>query len=228
MTDATYHATHTSDVYVFDAYGTLFDVHAPVSRLAAEIGPVGPQLSAVWRERQLEYTWVLALAGRYRAFEDLTADALDFAISATCAEVSAELRARLLAAYRRLDAYPEVQATLASLKAQGKKTAILSNGIDAMLNDAVAAAGLAPHLDATLSVETVGVFKTDPRTYRLVIETFATEPHRVAFQSSNRWDIAGAKSFGFRCHWINRTNQPDEYPDLAPDAVLPDLKALTS
>lgn len=218
--------SNTPRTYVFDAYGTLFNVHAPVERLSADIGPVGPTLSTIWRERQLQYTWVLSLAGRYRPFADLTAEALDFAIAATGASIAPDVRERLLAAYRTLDAYPEVATTLASLRAAGHRTAILSNGNMDMLDAAVQAAGLTEHLDAVLSVDAVGVFKTDPRTYQLVLDRFGVTTENVRFQSSNRWDIAGATAFGFRCHWINRTNQPDEYPDLAPAAVLSDLSPL--
>jgi 2-haloacid dehalogenase len=203
---------------VFDAYGTLFDVHSAVMRHAARMGPEAAAFSAHWRARQLEYTWVLSLAGRYRDFWSLTSAALDQSFAAF-PQVERGLRADLLAAYRTLSAYAEVPQMLAGLKARGLRTAILSNGEPSMLADAVHGAALGPVLDAVLSVDSVSVFKTDPRTYGLV------EP-ALGVLSSNRWDVAGATAFGFRSLWCNRSGAPDEYPDLAPVAVVRDLQAL--
>ena len=210
---------------VFDAYGTLFDVHSAVMRHAARMGPEAAAFSAHWRGRQLEYSWILSLAGRYRDFWSLTGEALDVSFAAF-PQVDRGLRADLLAAYRTLSAYGEVPQMLAGLKARGLKTAILSNGEPSMLADAVNGAGLGPVLDAVLSVDAVKVFKTDPRTYGLVEPALGVAPADVLFVSSNRWDVAGATAFGFRCLWCNRSGAPDEYPDLAPVAVVRDLRAL--
>lgn len=210
---------------VFDAYGTLFDVHSAVMRHAARIGPEAAAFSAHWRGRQLEYTWVLSLAGRYRDFWALTTEALDQSLQ-RFPGIDPALRPDLLAAYRRLDAYPEVPAMLARLKERGVRTAILSNGEPSMLADAVGGAGLGPFLDAVLSVDAVRVFKTDPSTYALVEPALRVPPAGVLFVSSNRWDVAGAAAFGFRCLWCNRAGAPDEYPDLAPVAVVKDLGGL--
>ena len=131
-------------------------------------------------------------------------------------------------AYLSLDCYAEVPKVLAKLKESGAKTAILSNGSPEMLSAAVESAGLARLLDHQFSIDRIGVFKTDPRTYAMVTEEYGFEPNEIAFQSCNRWDIAGAKAFGFKCNWINRTGQPDEYTDLLPDQIFPDLNGLTN
>ena len=214
-----------ASVYVFDAYGTLLDVHSAVGRLRDRVGPDADRLSQLWRTKQLEYTWVRSLMGRYRDFWSLTEDALDYSIAAV-GGVDRSLRAELLNAYRALDAYPEVPGVLKALKKKGAVVAILSNGSPGMLRAAVEAAAIDGLLDATLSVDALGVFKTDPRTYALVCERFGCAPQDVSFQSSNRWDIAGATAFGFRCRWINRTGAPDEYADLSPVETLTSLDAL--
>jgi 2-haloacid dehalogenase len=213
------------DIYVFDAYGTLFDVHSAVARHREAVGAQADRLSELWRTKQLEYTWVRSLMGVRRDFSALTQEALDFA-AARCGGLSPATRAALLDAYRTLSAYPDVRPTLSALKARGARTAILSNGTPAMLADAVRAAGIGDLLDAVLSIEEAGVFKTDPRTYALVTARFDCKPAAVSFQSSNRWDIAGAVAFGFAGVWINRSGQPDEYADLAPHRVLAGLSEL--
>ncbi len=218
-------ASMTYDIYAFDAYGTLFDVHSAVARHRALVGPNADRLSEVWRNKQLEYSWTRSGMGRYRNFWSLTVEALDFAFAAV-PDTNADARDKLLEAYQTLDPYAEVPKVLVYLKARGAKLAILSNGSPDMLESAVAHAGLTDILDDVLSVNSVGVFKTDPKTYSLVTDTYGVAPGEVSFQSSNRWDIAGAVAFGFACHWINRTGQPDEYDDLAPVAVYRDLTGL--
>jgi 2-haloacid dehalogenase len=215
----------TPRVAVFDAYGTLFDVHAAVARHAEAIGPDASALSEMWRTKQLEYSWVLGLMGRHVAFWSLTEQALDHAL-ARYPSVDRALRPALLAAYRDLDAYPEVPGTLRGLMAAGWRTAILSNGDAPMLARAVASAGLADHFDAVLSVESARTFKTDPAAYRLVTARFGVAPEQVLFCSSNRWDVAGAVAFGFRTVWVNRKGLPDEYPELPPERVVHSLDAL--
>jgi 2-haloacid dehalogenase len=211
--------------FVFDAYGTLFDVHSAVARHAAALGPEGARLSEIWRAKQLEYSWVLSLAERYEPFWTLTERALDFAF-ARCPEVHRRFRPALLEAYRTLDAYPEAPAALAALRARGLSTGILSNGSPEMLQSAVVSAGIADLLDAVLSVDAIRVFKTSPRSYALALSAFGLEAGEVAFVSSNRWDVAGAAAFGFRPVWVNRSRQPDEYPGLDPVATVDDLADL--
>ncbi|MEP0234208.1 haloacid dehalogenase type II [Roseibium sp.] len=211
--------------YVFDAYGTLFDVHAAVRKHAEKLGPDAQAFSFVWRQKQLEYSWVRALMKKYQDFWSLTEQALDTAY-ALYPSADKSLRDDLLNAYWTLDCYPEVPQVLTDLKATGAKMAILSNGSPAMLDAAVQAAGLADLLDEVFSVDALKTYKTDERTYEMVTNHFRIYPDAVSFQSSNRWDVAGATAFGFRTVWMNRTNQPDEYTDLAPNAVLGDLTGL--
>ncbi|GJD61771.1 haloacid dehalogenase type II [Methylobacterium frigidaeris] len=214
-----------AEAVVFDAYGTLLDVHSAVQRHAAAIGPEAQTLSETWRQKQLEYSWVLALCGRYAPFWTLTERALDYAL-AKHPGVDRGARGDLLEAYKALDAYPEVPGTLGALRRAGLKTAILSNGDTAMLDAAVRAACLGDHLDVVLSVDPAGTFKTSSRAYDLAPERLGVARERIVFLSSNRWDIAGAAAYGFAPVWVNRTGQPDEYPDLAPVRVIPSLGGL--
>ena len=212
-------------VYVFDAYGTLFDVHSAVTRHRDRIGGAAERLSDLWRTKQLEYTWVRALSGAYADFAALTEQALDFA-AARCGGLDPNLRADLLDAYRRLDAYPDVRPALTALRAKGARLAILSNGTPAMLETAVGSAGLDGLFEHVLSVDALRTYKTHADVYRLVDARFGVAREEVSFQSSNRWDIAGAARFGFATVWINRTGQPDEYRDLPPGRVLSSLAGL--
>ena len=214
-------------VYVFDAYGTLFDVHSAVARHRDAIGERADRLSDLWRTKQLEYTWTRSLMGAYRDFRALTAEALDHA-AARCGGLADDLRTHLLSAYEALDAFPDAAPALAALKAAGHATAILSNGSPAMLDNAVRSADLAGLIDACLSVDAIQIYKTAPQAYQLALDRFGVKPGEVSFQSSNRWDIAGAARFGFHTVWINRSGLPDEYPDLAPDRILPSLTGLAA
>jgi len=212
-------------VFCFDAYGTLFDVHAAIGRHRAAAGSDADRLSEVWRTKQLEYTWTLTLAGRYEDFWTLTERALDFAL-ARVPSVDRALKPKLLDAYRILDAFPDAGPILRTLKARGQRTAILSNGSPVMLASAVEAGKLGADLDAVLSVDAVRMYKPRAEVYRLVTAHFGVAPADVTFVSSNRWDVMGATAFGFRAAWVNRGRMPDEYADLAPVRVLSDLGAL--
>ncbi len=215
----------SSPIFVFDAYGTLFNVHAAIGRHRAAVGPDADRMSELWRTKQLEYSWTLTLAGRYEAFSTLTERALDFALARFPA-VDRALKPKLMDAYRTLDAFPDASATLRALKTRGHRTGILSNGSPDMLTAAVSTAGLERDLDAVLSVDAVRVYKPRPEVYRLVTDRFGVAPGDVVFVSSNRWDVMGATAFGFRTAWINRGKMPDEYADLAPATVLSDLGGL--
>lgn len=213
---------------VFDAYGTLFDVHSAVGRHGSAIGPAADAVSRMWRTKQLEYTWLRTLMGHYADFYAVTADALDYALSSH--EIhDAELRRALLEAYLALDCYPEVPGVLKTLSAAGVRLAILSNGSPRMLDAAVKSAGLDGAFEAVVSVHELGIYKPDPRVYRLACDQLGVEPDEVMFQSSNAWDAVGAKAFGFRVTWINRFSQQPEKLGFAPDnetdslAALPDL-----
>jgi 2-haloacid dehalogenase len=210
---------------IFDAYGTLLDVHAAMARHAARLGPGWEAISQEWRTRQLEYSWVRSLAGRHRDFEGINRDALD-TVAARHGITDAALLDDIMDAYIRLAAFPEVPGVLRQLKAQGLACAILSNGTPAMLAAAVAEAGIGDLLDAVLSIEAAGIFKPDPRVYALATDRFALPAGEMAFLSSNPWDAFGALECGFRAIRVNRQGLPDEYGLRARIPELPDLAAL--
>jgi 2-haloacid dehalogenase len=214
-----------SSVFIFDAYGTLFDVHAAIAGHRQLVGPDADRISATWRNKQLEYSWTLTLAGHYVDFWALTERALDYAL-AQAPPVDKAVKSKLLESYFKLDAFPDARTTLKSLKAKGHKTGILSNGSPAMLKGAVEAAGIADNLDAQLSVDALKMYKPRQEVYRLVTDHFKCKPADVAFASSNRWDVMGAVRAGFRTFWINRAKMPDEYADSPAANILSDLNAL--
>lgn len=215
---------------VFDAYGTLFDVGAAAAQAAKEpdhavLHDIWPAIARDWRLKQLQYTWLRAVAGRHCDFWQVTQDGLDWALERHGASDPAT-RTRLLELYWELAAYPEVAAMLTTLKRNGLKNAILSNGSPAMLDAAVQSAGIAHLLDAVLSVEDVGVFKPHDRVYDLVGQHFGCAKDDVLFVSSNGWDAAGAAGYGFQTVWINRTGEPMDRLYARPHHVLTDLTTI--
>lgn len=212
---------------IFDAYGTLFDVNA-ATRQAAEEGrfpdlvDVLPQIARDWRLKQLQYTWLRAVAGRHADFWQVTCDGLDWALEAAGLTDPA-LRQRLLDLYWELQAYEEVPAMLAALKAAGLNTAILSNGSPDMLAGAVGSAGIGDVLDDVLSVESVGIFKPHDSVYDLVGARFGCARDEVLFVSSNGWDAAAASGYGFTTVWVNRAGEPQDRLWAAPLHVLATL-----
>lgn len=219
-----------TEICVFDAYGTLFDV-AGAARLAAaesggeRLGAVWPRLAEDWRRKQLEYTWLRAITGDHTSFWQVTVDGLDWALENADLDDPA-LRDRLLALYRELPAYPEVPAMLRALRDAGQRTAILSNGDAEMLAAATQSAGLTGLLDAVLTVEAVGVFKPASAVYDQVGTRFGVAADRVLFVSSNGWDVAGAAGYGFRTVWVNRSGAPQDRLSAAPAHVLTDLSQI--
>ncbi len=207
---------------VFDAYGTLFDVHAPAAALASGLGGHGSAISAQWRAKQLEYTWLRSLMGRYADFALVTADALDYALEAHGLSGS-PVRERLLSLYTSLAAYPDAAACLQAVKAAGARTGILSNGSPSMLAAAVTSANLGALLDYILSVDTVRIYKPSPEVYKLAPNAFGLEPAQIAFVSANGWDCAGAAAFGFRVIHVNRFNQAEERLGVSPEAHVANL-----
>ena len=207
---------------LFDAYGTLFDVHAPVGRVAAELGPNASAISDLWRAKQLQYTWLRSLMGAHADFEAVTADALDYALAQFGVGDTA-LRDRLLGLYLTLDAYPDAQGALRTLRSKGIVTGILSNGSPNMLESAVASAGLTDLLDHVLSVESVGIYKPHPRVYRLGEERCQLPASMIGFVSANGWDAAGAAFHGFQVIHLNRFGQPPEKLPAGPRLVLKTL-----
>jgi 2-haloacid dehalogenase len=216
-----------SSIFVFDAYGTLFDVHAAIARFRGDAGPDADRMSEIWRGKQLEYTWTLTLAGHYADFWTLTERALDYAL-ARVPTVPKTLKAKLLEAYFKLDAFPDARAALRKLKAAGNKTGILSNGSPNMLAGAVGAAGIGGDLDAVLSVDVLKMFKPRPEVYHLVTTHYKCKAGDVTFVSSNRWDVMAGTSVGFRGIWVNRSKMPDEYFDFPPQQALGDLDSLAT
>ena len=217
-------------VCVFDAYGTLFDVASAARRSAEQPGrgdlaKVWEKLAADWRAKQLQYTWLRAVTGEHTTFWQVTEDGLDWAMEAAGLE-DPELREELLALYWELAAYPEVPRMLAELKAAGYQTAILSNGSPAMLEGAIDFSGIGERLDATLSVEEVGVFKPARAVYDMVEARFGTKADEVVFVSSNGWDAASAASYGFTTVWVNRAGDPMDRLPGTPHHVLSDLSTL--
>ena len=210
---------------VFDAYGTLLDFNSAVMNCADEIGDDAARLSEIWRQKQLQYTWLRSLMGTHADFWQVTGEALDFSLDAIGLE-NPELREKLMALYRKLDAFPEVSETLRSLKAGGMRTAILSNGSPDMLAAAVHANNLQGLLDDVQSVEDVGVFKPDPRVYQLSVDRLGIGLEQICFMSSNGWDAAGAAAFGFKVIWVNRYKQPAEHLPARPDMVIDTLAPL--
>ena len=210
---------------VFDAYGTLFDFTSAAARCRDLLGDKLERLNTLWRDKQLQYTWLRAIQGRHADFWQVTGDALDFALDAL-AIGNPDLRRRLMDIYRTLDAFPEVAATLERLKQAGLKTAILSNGSPAMLDAAVQHASISHLVDAVLSVEEVGVYKPHPKVYQLAVDRLAVEPSAIAFQSSNAWDAYAASAFGMRVVWCNRNAQRPERLPGKPDRVVTTLAEL--
>ncbi len=207
---------------VFDAYGTLFDWASAAERSREALGERWRELAELWRNKQLQYTWLRSLQGRYVDFWQVTCDALDFALQALRLEDPA-LRGRLLDLYRRIDAYPDARPALERLRAAGRSTAVLSNGAPRMLAEAAESAGLAPLLDQVLSVDEVRTYKPHPSVYQLAADRLRLEPGRILFVSSNGWDAFSARAFGFRVAWCNRARQPPERLPEPPDAEVTSL-----
>ena len=210
---------------VFDAYGTLFDVHSAVRRGGSALGEKADAVSALWRQKQLEYTWLRSLMGEHADFWQVTADGLDYALNANGVDDPA-LHTHLMNLYLSLDAYPDVAPCLKRLRDGGKKTAILSNGAPKMLHAAIESAGLESQLDQALSVEDVGIYKPDSRVYQLAVDRLAIKAERICFVSTNGWDACGAAHFGLRVAWMNRFGQQPERLPGQPAAVIQGLDEL--
>jgi len=210
---------------VFDAYGTLFDVAAAAAQCRDALGGKADQLAAIWRTKQLEYTWLRSLMGEYVEFWKITGNGLDYALAALGID-DAKLRRRLMDIYMRLDAYPEVKGVLKTLKKAGVKTAILSNGSPKMLAAAVKNAGIGTLLDDVISVDTLGIYKPHPSVYKLAVKGLKVKAGRICFMSSNAWDAAGAANYGFRVVWVNRFGQPKELLPGKPEREITSLRAL--
>ncbi|MCY4180589.1 MAG: haloacid dehalogenase type II [Litoreibacter sp.] len=215
---------------IFDAYGTLFDVSAAARIAASEPGrddlaACWQKLASDWRLKQLQYTWLRAVADAHDDFWEVTQNGLDWAMENNGLN-DAELRERLLQLYWELQANAELPKILGQLKQAGINTGILSNGSPAMLEGAVSSAGVGEMLDDTLSVESVGVFKPHKKVYDLVGQRFGCAPKEVLFVSSNGWDAAGAAGYGFQTVWVNRAVEPMDRLPWTPSHVLSDLTSI--
>ena len=209
---------------VFDAYGTLFDVHSVVA-LCDELWPGrGAQLSQLWRTKQLAYTWLRSLMGRYEDFAHVTEAGLRYACAALALPLDDAKRGRLMRAYLHLATFPEVKDVLGGL--HGIELAILSNGAPPMLRDLVANAGLAGAIAHVLSVDEVGIYKPSPRVYQLAVDRLGVPVEAIGFVSSNGWDAVGATAFGFRTYWVNRAGAPVDQLGVVPDHVIGSLAEL--
>jgi 2-haloacid dehalogenase len=218
------------EAFVFDAYGTLFDFASVADDCRDALGERARSFITLWRDKQLQTTWLLAAQGRHQDFWAVTGDALDFALATFHVESSA-LRERLMAHYLKLDAFPEVPGVLRQLKADGARLAILSNGTPSMLESLVENASVKGLFEAVLSVEEVGAFKPHPKVYQLALDRLNLPASAISFQSSNAWDAYAASAFGMKVVWCNRYGQPPERLPGKPDRMissLSDLPALVS
>ena len=211
---------------VFDAYGTLFDFGSAAAGCADVLGEKAAPLTALWRDKQLQYSWLRGLQGRYVPFWQVTGEALDYAMETLGLQQDAILRARLMDLYLTLGTFPEVPAVLQTLRQAGFATAILSNGSPDMLASAVQGAGLVDAFDAVISVDEVGTFKPDRRVYQQALDRLGLPAEAIAFQSSNAWDAHAASAFGMRVVWCNRYGQMRERLPGAPDAEIRTLAEL--
>ena len=211
--------------YVFDAYGTLFDVHAAMRKLADDIGPDHAAISETWRVKQLEYSWVRSLMGSYKEFWKLTGEALDYALKRHGRE-DEKLHAKLMELYWTLDAFEDVLPTLKRLRVEGYRIAILSNGSPDMLHAATEHSGIAALVDDIFSVDAGKGFKTSPDVYRMVTDAWDSKAKKIGVVSSNRWDIAATSKFEFKTVWLNRSGAVDEYQNYPPGKVISSLNEL--
>jgi 2-haloacid dehalogenase len=207
---------------VFDAYGTLFDFASAAARCEAVPEERRAALTAMWRDKQLQYTWLRTLQNRYADFYQVTAEALDFVLdSLGLAEPG--LRERLMELYLGLEPFAEVPSVLTSLRDAGFRTAILSNGSLQMLEPLLRRSRLETLFDAVLSADAVGAFKTHPKVYQYALDSLRLPARAISFQSSNAWDAHGAADFGMRVVWCNRYGQRRERLPGAPDFEIKTL-----
>jgi 2-haloacid dehalogenase len=209
------------EAMVFDAYGTLFDVHSVAQRCESFFPGRGAQLSQLWRTKQLEYTWQRSLMRRYLPFSSVTREALAYACEALGLELTAERMEAIMSEYLRLAVYPDVERNLSRLSLQ---KAILSNGSPDLLEPLVKNSGL--DFDAVLSVDEIKVFKPAAQVYQLAVDRLRIPSKNIGFVSSNCWDALGAKSFGFTVFWLNRSGAPVDRLGLEPDRIVRSLDAI--
>ena len=216
------------DACVFDAYGTLFDVASAAARCKDDLGENAAALSALWRTKQLEYTWLRSLMNEYVEFWEITRDGLDYALETLGLDGDAALRDKLLNLYMELDCFPEVPNILKTLNAGGLKCAILSNGSPKMLNSAIENAGISEQLVNSYSVDQLGIYKPSPRVYQMAVDDLGISAKKISFMSSNAWDASAAANFGFKVVWVNRFGQKKERLPGLPEHEIKTLNDLPS
>ncbi len=202
---------------IFDAYGTLFDVHSVASLAEQQFPGKGEAISLLWRQKQLEYSWLRALSGQYKPFWEITRDALRFAALRLTLPLTNELETRLMDQYSNLSPFPENLGALRTLKAAGLALGILTNGNRDMIDASLRSAGMNGIFDHVLSSESVSTFKTSAAIYELGPTAFGCKVSEILFVSSNCWDAIAAHWFGYPSFWINRTGAPLEQLDTEPD-----------
>ncbi|KLN59751.1 haloacid dehalogenase [Kiloniella spongiae] len=211
--------------FVFDAYGTLLDVHSAVYKLSEELGPDAQSISDIWRTKQLEYTWLRSLMGAHSNFWNVTSDALTYALKYHAIE-DQDLHARLMSLYLQLTAYQDALSTLKEIKNKEYVTLVLSNGSQEMLDKSLGNSGLQSLLDKAISIDDIGIYKPSPQVYKLATDYVKCLPEEILFVSANAWDVAGANYFGFRVAWINRFKRPPEVLPGRPELIIDSLSEL--
>ena len=211
---------------VFDLYGTLFDVHSMVARCDASFPGRGHELSTLWRQKQLEYTWLRSLMNRYVDFEQATAEALSFTCRHLHLDLDAPTSEALCDAYLHITPFVEVPEALRELKRSGLPLAILSNGSPRSIEAVVSNAGLRDEFTHLLSVDPMRVYKPDSRVYALAEQALGLDRSAILFVSSNSWDATGAKYFGFPTCWINRSGNTFDEMGQEPDWIVSGLDAV--
>ncbi len=210
--------------YIFDAYGTLFDVHSVMKELEELFPDHGEAISQTWRKKQVEYFFLRQVMGRYKPFDQVTRDSLVYAVNESGQSIGEQQIEHMLEQYRQLKHYDEVEEVLKQL--QGKELIVFSNGSDNMLHPLMEFSGLQSLFTDAISADEIKQYKPSPAAYVYALQKAGVKREEVLFMSSNGWDISGAKSFGFHTAWINRNHLPVEELQLAPDAIYDDLKGI--
>lgn len=212
------------DAIIFDAYGTLFDVHTVAERCEQFFPGQGDSISQRWRQKQLEYTWLRSLMNKYEDFWRITSDSLLFTLKEMKLQASEVVQQTILNEYLTLEPFSEVTESLKKLSV--KKLAILSNGSPNMLNKVVKHADLTNYFSKVISVDELKIYKPSMTVYQLAVEKLAVKKQNALFVTSNPWDASGAKTFGYKVCWINRNNANFDELDVFPDIIIKSLDEL--
>ena len=209
---------------VFDAYGTLFDVNSAAAKCKKKLGNRWESFANAWRTTQLEYTWLRSLMKKHKNFWEITEDSLDYTMETF--KIKKEMRNELLNLYKKLNPYPEVKECLEGLKSKKIKISILSNGTPDLLKGLVESNNIQNYIDDIMSIETVGIYKPDPKVYEMPIKKYGCKPENICFMSSNTWDVSGGGVFGYNAVWVNRFNKVFDKLSYKPQFVINNLNQL--